>query len=132
MADLAGAKNYPVEDLRNFTLRVLTALGVPEGDAAIVANSLIEANLRGVDTHGITRLLGIYIRRLQTGIVNKDGNIAVEREGPSSLLVDGRNCLARLWRTRRCACVSTKRRRRAPAGPVSTTATTAGRWPTGR
>jgi LDH2 family malate/lactate/ureidoglycolate dehydrogenase len=93
MADLAGAKNYAVADLRNFTLRVFTALGVPEDDATIVANSLIEANLRGVDTHGITRLLGIYVRRLQAGIVNKDGRIAVERDGPSSLLVDGRNCL---------------------------------------
>ncbi|MDA8215990.1 MAG: Ldh family oxidoreductase [Dehalococcoidales bacterium] len=93
MAQTEAVKNYPVETLRDFTFNVFRALDVPEGDAHIVANSLLEANLRGVDTHGITRLLGIYVKRLQAGIVNKDGQVEVEQEGPSTLLVNGRNCL---------------------------------------
>ena len=93
MAEAPGTVNYPVDELREFTFRLFGAAGVPEDDARIVADSLLEANLRGVDTHGVTRLLGIYIKRLRAGIINTDGRIEVERESPSTVLVDGRNCL---------------------------------------
>lgn len=84
---------YPVEQLRAFTLRAFTTVGVPEEDAAIVTDNLIEANLRGVDTHGITRLLAIYIKRLQVGITNPKPNITIVSDAPSAIVVDGDNGL---------------------------------------
>ncbi|MCC6174222.1 MAG: Ldh family oxidoreductase [Chloroflexi bacterium] len=84
---------YPVEQLRAFTQRAFTTVGVPEADARIVTDNLIEANLRGVDTHGITRLLAIYIRRLKVGIVKARPNIRIVSDNPSSIVVDGDNGL---------------------------------------
>src|ERR671932_1557321 len=84
---------YPVEVLRHFTQRAFEKAGVPADDAAIVSDNLIEANLRGVDTHGITRLLAIYIKRLRAGIVNPRPDIRIVSESPSAFLVDGDNGL---------------------------------------
>lgn len=86
-------KNYPVETLREFTLEAFRRVGVPEDDARIVTDNLIESNLRGVDTHGITRLLPIYIRRLKEGIVNPRPDIKIVQDSPSAFLVDGDNGL---------------------------------------
>ncbi len=49
----AGAR-YPVEALRDFTYQVFLRAGLPEPDARVETDSLIEANLRGVDTPGPT------------------------------------------------------------------------------
>ena len=58
--------NLPVEPLRPFLASLFEAVGVPETDAAIVTDTFLEANLRGVDTHGV-RLIPVYIRRLERG-----------------------------------------------------------------
>jgi LDH2 family malate/lactate/ureidoglycolate dehydrogenase len=93
MAEEAPGRLYPVQALRDFTVTAFRKVGVPEEDARIVAENLIESNLRGVDTHGITRLLPIYIRRLREGIVNVQPNITIVSDGPSAFLVDGDNGL---------------------------------------
>jgi LDH2 family malate/lactate/ureidoglycolate dehydrogenase len=93
MADEAGGTLYPVEQRRAFTLRAFETVGVPDEDAAIVTDNLIEANLRGVDTHGITRLLAIYVKRLKVGIVNPTPQIEVVGNAPSAIVVDGDNGL---------------------------------------
>ena len=49
----------PSESLRSFMERVFAALGVPAEDARITADVLLEADLRGIDSHGIGRLSGI-------------------------------------------------------------------------
>src|SRR5215217_757377 len=93
MATVAPGKLYPVERLREFTLEAFMKVGVPEDHARIVTDNLIESNLRGVDTHGITRLLPIYIRRLREGVVNPRPEIRIVSETPSAFLVDGDNGL---------------------------------------
>ena len=42
--------------LREFTTAVFTAAGVPADDAALEADVLLWANLRGVDSHGVLRI----------------------------------------------------------------------------
>ena len=93
MADETGGTLYPVEELRAFTLRAFTTVGVPEEDARIVTDNLVEANLRGVDTHGITRLLAIYVKRLKVGIVKARPTITIVSDSPSAIVVDGDNGL---------------------------------------
>jgi LDH2 family malate/lactate/ureidoglycolate dehydrogenase len=84
---------FNVGDLRSFTHRVFVKAGLSEADAITETNSLIEANLRGVDTHGITRMLVIYVERLVKGSVKADGRPYVVSESPSTALVDGDNAM---------------------------------------
>jgi LDH2 family malate/lactate/ureidoglycolate dehydrogenase len=50
----------------------------------------VQANLRGVDSHGVARV-GIYVRRLKMGLVNPRPNVEVAQESAATLLVDGDN-----------------------------------------
>jgi LDH2 family malate/lactate/ureidoglycolate dehydrogenase len=83
--------SYPQEDLRAFTEGVFQAAGVPPEDAALTADNLIQANLRGTDSHGIARLLVPYARRLRNGQMLPKTEGAVLRERPSTALLDGQN-----------------------------------------
>jgi LDH2 family malate/lactate/ureidoglycolate dehydrogenase len=64
------------------------AEGLPAGDAAIVADGLVQANLRGIDSHGISRV-PMYLNRLRRGVVNPRPAIAVRPVAPAVALVDG-------------------------------------------
>ncbi len=64
-------------DLRAYTERVLTALDVPAAHATIVADSLVDADLRGVDTHGVAARLPNYVARVRNGGINPRANIDV-------------------------------------------------------
>jgi LDH2 family malate/lactate/ureidoglycolate dehydrogenase len=66
------------------------AAGVPEHNAFIVAESLVQANLRGVDSHGVVRT-PIYLARIKRKMVDPNAEIAVVRESESTALVDGGN-----------------------------------------
>src|SRR3546814_5640981 len=57
------------------------ANGVPERDAQIVADCLVRADLRGVDTHGI-QYLPQYLGRVRKGLVNPAPNLKVEKKTP--------------------------------------------------
>lgn len=96
MPDLASERLYRSDDLREFTEAVFQAVGVPPDDAALTADHLIEANLRGVDTHGITRVLVPYVRRIQKGLLRPQTEVTVVRERPSSALLDANNGLGQV------------------------------------
>ncbi len=85
----------PAERLAAFILRVFTAAGVPAGDAQTLANLMVEADLRGSDTHGVIRL-PLYVRRLRAGGVNATPNIRVVSNRPSAALIDGDNGMGHL------------------------------------
>ncbi|MGE5508872.1 MAG: Ldh family oxidoreductase [Chitinophagales bacterium] len=81
--------------LREFCADVLIAEGVPEDDARIVADSLVEANLRGVDSHGVIRL-SMYVERMQKG-GNRRTTDLTEVQGTSGLTVlDAHNGLGQV------------------------------------
>jgi LDH2 family malate/lactate/ureidoglycolate dehydrogenase len=76
----------PFGDLKNFCKEAYRKTGVPEAEAEIVADLLVRSDLRGVETHGVTRL-PIYIQRLQKGYVRKECKITVLKErGPTAFL----------------------------------------------
>jgi len=78
---------FPAPKLRAWTEQVFQKVGVTKEDAGLLTDSLIEANLRGVDTHGITRMLCVYVKRMQVGVVNPKTNLKVVREHPSTALI---------------------------------------------
>lgn len=80
------SRRVPFEDLKNFCKEAYRKAGVPEAEAEIVADLLIRSDLRGVETHGVTRL-PIYIQRLQRGYVRKECKITVVKQrGPTAFL----------------------------------------------
>jgi LDH2 family malate/lactate/ureidoglycolate dehydrogenase len=81
---------YAYSTLLEFGTRVLEAAGSPRAEAAVVAESLLEADARGVASHGYTRL-GAFAERLRRGIVRPGVTSALIRDTPSFLHVDGGN-----------------------------------------
>jgi len=76
--------------LRTFVAALFEAGGVPSEDALTVSDCLVEANLRGVDTHGVFRVPG-YLERLRQGAVNPLPSIQVTRTAHATLLMDADN-----------------------------------------
>ena len=74
--------------LTGFAAACLEKLGLAAADARLVAETLVESNLRGVDSHGIVRLPH-YATRLRNGTVKARPRISVRRTGPSTALVEG-------------------------------------------
>lgn len=89
------------EELSSFVENVLAAEGVPRGDAAIVADCLVMANLSGIDSHGVVRLAH-YIERLENGTIKKKPNLHFERVAPSSGVMDGGDGLGHVVTYRAC------------------------------
>ena len=77
--------------LEKFMADVLIGAGVPKDDALIIADVLIAADKRGIDSHGINRLKPIYYDRIKEGIVNPVTKMEIVREGPTTAVIDGHN-----------------------------------------
>ncbi len=85
----------PAERLTSFIVRAFTAAGLSAADAEMLANLMVEADLRGSDTHGVIRL-PLYVRRIRAGGVNLQPNIRVVSDRPSAALIDGDNGMGHL------------------------------------
>ena len=77
-------------ELRDYATRVFEAVGLSGDHAACVADNLVLADLRGIDSHGVTRI-PIYAERLQRGVVNATPALRAEHEGGPLVVVDGDN-----------------------------------------
>ncbi len=86
------SQRFAAEDLTAFCCAVLERLDVPPSDARHVADCLVLAELRGVDSHGIVRL-PVYAKRLQAKVVKARPEIRVEPRAAAVSLVDGDNGL---------------------------------------
>jgi L-2-hydroxycarboxylate dehydrogenase (NAD+) len=81
--------------LAQFMVRAFVAAGLPQADARMVADLMVEADLRGSDTHGVIRL-PLYVRRLRAGGINATPNIRVLSDRASVALLDGDNGMGHL------------------------------------
>ncbi|HCL31363.1 MAG TPA: lactate dehydrogenase [Candidatus Latescibacteria bacterium] len=80
------------EDLEGFTAQVFEGLGMPPADAATEAEVLIWANLRGVDSHGVTRLES-YQGAIDAGSMNVRPGIRVLSERAGAIFIEGDNAM---------------------------------------
>lgn len=81
-----------VEALRSFIEEVFGHLGVPKEDVRICADVLVAADLRGISSHGISRLL-LYVNRIRNGTLSPVTNLTVVQEGPTTAVLDAQNGL---------------------------------------
>jgi LDH2 family malate/lactate/ureidoglycolate dehydrogenase len=76
--------------LEELTTRLAQAAGLPAGDARLFAQALVDADLHGVSTHGLSRL-SIYLRRIQLGLIDATAELRVERRRAATLVLDAGN-----------------------------------------
>ncbi|HVD97683.1 MAG TPA: Ldh family oxidoreductase [Cytophagaceae bacterium] len=79
---------YSYQTLFSFTKEIFTKIGCSEEDADLATTVLLSADLRGVDSHGIARLVG-YVRLWETGRINAKPNVRIVHETPSTAVVNG-------------------------------------------
>lgn len=80
--------NFSYDRLFEFCKAVFQSIGCPDEQATIATGSLLAADLRGVDSHGVARLSG-YVRLWETGRIKADPEISIVHETPSTAVVDG-------------------------------------------
>jgi len=83
----AAAVTVAADALRHFTRDVFVRAGMPEPDAALVADVLVWADLRGVDSHGVSRI-AMYLRLIDDGDLNLTPDVKIRTETAASILVE--------------------------------------------
>lgn len=91
----AKAGRIPTAAVTGLIVDAMMKSGVPAGDAAKIAELMLEADLTGADAHGVFRLPQ-YVQRLKLGSTNARPNITVTRSAPATALVDGDNGMGHL------------------------------------
>jgi L-2-hydroxycarboxylate dehydrogenase (NAD+) len=81
-------KNFDFEHLTNFTYEIFKKIGCSDEDAHLATKVLLNADLRGIDSHGIARLSG-YVRLWEAKRINATPAIKTVHETPSTAVVDG-------------------------------------------
>ena len=79
---------YTYQQLYTFTKAIFLHMGCSEADAALATTTLLAADMRGIDSHGVARLVG-YVRLWEAGRINPKPNIRIVHETPSTAVVDG-------------------------------------------
>lgn len=90
---------YDPEALRDLAARLAVAAGVDAEGAWILAEALVDADVHGSSTHGLSRL-GIYLERIELGLIEPRAELRVEHRRPAVLTVDGGNGLGQVQAVR--------------------------------
>ena len=89
---MAETTTIDVASLTALAVDVLRGAGAQPDHAEATSAVLVEADMMGLATHGVLRLL-VYTDRLRSGGIDPGAQIAVERRAPCLGLVDGANGL---------------------------------------
>lgn len=86
------ATKIPIRELTDFCRQVLVKVGVPEADATITTDVIMQAERFGVSSHGLVRLPH-YVSRIQAGSINVNPKLRVVKQDHGAALIDGDNGL---------------------------------------
>lgn len=76
------------ELMNRFLIDAFKGYGVPEADAAICADVLLESDRRGIESHGCNRFKPIYIDRIVRGTLKPVTELEIVKETPTTVLMD--------------------------------------------
>ncbi len=76
------------ELMNKFLIDAFKGYGVPEEDAAICADVLLESDRRGIESHGCNRFKPIYIDRIVKGTLLPKTEIEIIKETPTTVVMD--------------------------------------------
>jgi len=72
----------------DFMTAVFVKLGVPEEDARLCSDVLMQSDRWGIESHGCNRFKPIYIDRIRKGILNPITKVDVLKETPTTAVLD--------------------------------------------
>lgn len=78
--------------LRNYCTELFRKVGVPADEAYRNADNLVDADLKGIESHGVSRM-PIYLKRLRMGIVKLKTELKVVTESPGTAVYDAGNSM---------------------------------------
>jgi L-2-hydroxycarboxylate dehydrogenase (NAD+) len=81
-------QSFSYQELKSYTLSIFRYIGCPPSEAQLATEVLLNADLRGIDSHGIARLSG-YFRLWEAKRINARPDIKVVHESPSTAVIDG-------------------------------------------
>ena len=81
-------QHFSSDILYQFSVDIFKKIGCPTPQAELAAEVLSSADLRGIDSHGIARLIG-YVRLWEKGRLNTQPNTKIIHETPSTAVFDG-------------------------------------------
>ena len=76
------------QQLWQLAVDIFLKINCPKQDAELAADVLLNADLRGIDSHGLARLSG-YVRLWEANRINTNPNVKIVHETPSTAVVDG-------------------------------------------
>ena len=79
---------FPADRLVPFAAALFRSRGVPEEDAAVVAHSLVDANLAGHDSHGLIRIVQ-YVKAMEDGLLKAAVPLSIVSESRAVVVCDG-------------------------------------------
>ena len=80
--------SVPWKLMNDFMIDVFKAYGVPEEDAKICADVLLESDRRGIESHGCNRFKPIYIDRIVKGTLLPKTQLEIVKETPTTIVMD--------------------------------------------
>jgi LDH2 family malate/lactate/ureidoglycolate dehydrogenase len=80
----------PMASLDRFTAELLMHVGVPQADADLIADALVSADARGMQSHGVVRL-PVYVRRIVAGGARRGISGTIVKESAATVLLDGQD-----------------------------------------
>lgn len=78
----------PWKLMNDFMIDVFKVYGVPEKDAEICADVLLESDRRGIESHGCNRFKPIYIDRIVKGTLLPETKLEIIKETPTTVVMD--------------------------------------------
>ena len=81
----------PWDLINSFMIDVFKAYGVPEEDAKICADVLLESDRRGIESHGCNRFKPIYLDRIKNGTLLPVTKLDILKETPTTVVMDANN-----------------------------------------
>ncbi len=90
-----AVKHFAKEGLESLVAQLAAGMGVPGEDAALFAEVLVDADLHGVSTHGVSRL-NIYLKRIDAGLIDPKAALTVDRQTGSIVALDAGNGLGQI------------------------------------
>lgn len=95
MAATPSPVRVDAEALEGAVADIFTALGIAQGDAALAARDIVQADLEGVASHGVM-LVPMYVDRILAGSVSKKRQGEVVSDNKTAIVIDAGNALGQI------------------------------------
>lgn len=79
---------FTKKELASLSQSVFEAMGASAADASAATDVLVSADIRGIDSHGVSRLVG-YVALWEAGRINMSPDVKIVREHKSTFTIDG-------------------------------------------